>query len=201
MTSESEAPRLTLPVGSRDHVQGPADAPITLLEYGDYECPYCGEAYPIVKEIQRRLGGELRFVFRNFPLPNLHPHATLAASAAEAMGAFGKFWEMHDMLYEHQTALTESDLIDYARRLGQPQDKFRTELHRPIYAERVREDFASGVRSGVNGTPTFYINDVRHNGSYALEELLDAIEDHRVSAPEPKAPAKSPHRKRRRSIS
>ncbi|MCI4320456.1 MAG: DsbA family protein [Thermoplasmata archaeon] len=176
MNASEESPRLTLPIGTRDHTQGPATAPTTLLEYGDYECPYCGEAYPIVKAIQKRLGDKLRFVFRNFPLANMHPHATLAAEAAEAVGAHGKFWEMHDTLYEHQGALDPSDLVRYASRLGVATGPFTAELDRHAYAERVREDFSSGVRSGVNGTPTFYINGVRHNGSYELEELLAALE-------------------------
>jgi protein-disulfide isomerase len=175
MIADDASPRLTVPVGPRDHVQGSADAPVTLLEYGDYECPYCGAAHPIVKEVQKRLGKGLRFVFRNFPLANMHPHATLAAEAAEVIGAQGKFWEMHDTLYEHQSALAENDLVRYASGLGVEGGKFTMELHKPVYAERVREDFASGVRSGVNGTPTFYINGVRHNGSYELEELLEAV--------------------------
>jgi protein-disulfide isomerase len=175
MNAEEESPRLSTAVSSRDHVQGPTDAPVTLLEYGDYECPYCGEAYPIVKELQKRMGSGLRFVFRNFPLGNMHPHATLAAEAAEVVGAQGKFWEMHDTLYEHQSALTEADLARYARGLGVSEGTFATELRRPVYADRVREDFTSGVRSGVNGTPTFYVNGVRHNGSYELDELLRAV--------------------------
>jgi protein-disulfide isomerase len=176
MIADDPSPRLTVPVGPNDHAQGSADAPVTLLEYGDYECPYCGEAYPIVKEVQRQLGQGLRFVFRNFPLANAHPHATLAAEAAEVVGAAGKFWEMHDALYEHQSALTERDLARYARELGVDGTRFAEELRRPAYAERVRADFASGVRSGVNGTPTFFVNGVRHNGSYDLEELLGAID-------------------------
>jgi protein-disulfide isomerase len=175
MIADDAAPRLSVPVGSGDHVQGATDAPVTLLEYGDYECPYCGEAYPIVKELQKRLGGRLRFAFRNFPLGNMHPHATLAAEAAEVVGAHGRFWEMHDALYEHQNALTEPDLARYARGLGVNDATFTTELRRPVYADRVRADFESGVRSGVNGTPTFYINGIRHNGSYELEELLRAV--------------------------
>jgi protein-disulfide isomerase len=175
MRAEDESPRLSVPVSSRDHAQGPPDAAATLVEYGDYECPYCGEAYPIVKELQRRVGGRLRFVFRNFPLANAHPHATMAAEAAEVVGAQGKFWEMHDTLYEHQSALTPDDLVRYARGLGVDGATFATELRRPAYAERVREDFSSGVRSGVNGTPTFYVNGIRHNGSYELEELLRAV--------------------------
>src|SRR5580658_92965 len=117
MMADDESPRLTVPVGPKDHVQGSASAPVTLLEYGDYECPYCGAAYPIVKEVQRRMGSGLRFVFRNFPLGNMHPHAVRAAEAAEVMSALGKFWEMHDLLYEHQSALTEPDLVRYARAL------------------------------------------------------------------------------------
>jgi protein-disulfide isomerase len=175
MIAEDESPRLSVPVSARDHVQGSANAPVTLLEYGDYECPYCGEAYPIVKQLQKRLGADVRFVFRNFPLANNHPHAKLAAEAAEVVGAQGKFWEMHDTLYEHQSALTEPDLARYARGLGLDEKTFSTELRRPVYADRVREDFESGIRSGVNGTPTFYINGVRHNGSYELGELLRAI--------------------------
>jgi protein-disulfide isomerase len=175
VTPDEESPRLTIPVGPNDHVGGTATAPVTLLEYGDYECPYCGAAYPIVKEVQRRMGSGLRFVFRNFPLGNMHPHAVRAAEAAEVMSALGKFWEMHDLLYEHQSALTEPDLVRYARALGVDEGKFTAELRRPVYGDRVQADFASGVRSGVNGTPTFYINGVRHNGSYDLDELLAAL--------------------------
>jgi protein-disulfide isomerase len=175
MSAEDDAPRLVLPVGPRDHVQGASTAGVTLLEYGDYECPYCGAAYPIVKELQKRVGAAMKFVFRNFPLENAHPHAKIAAESAEVVGATGKFWEMHDTLYENQDALEPEDLLTYAERLGVPRAKFTTEVKRPVYDERIREDFTSGVRSGVNGTPTFYINGVRHNGSYELEELLDAV--------------------------
>ena len=177
MTQESATARLTVPVSQRDHQQGPATAPVTLVEYGDYECPYCGEAYPIVKEIQRRLGDRLRFVFRNFPLTQSHPHAQHAAEVAEAAAAQGKFWEMHDSLFEHQQALDDAHLVHYAAALQLDQEKFEREMTEHIYAPRVREDFLSGVRSGVNGTPTFYINGVRHDDSYALETLLAAIED------------------------
>jgi protein-disulfide isomerase len=195
--SEDDTPRLTIPVGPNDHVQGSGEAPVTLLEYGDYECPYCGAAYPIVKEVQRKLGDQLRFVFRNFPLGNMHPHATLAAEAAEVMAAEGKFWEMHDMLYEHQSALNESDLVAYAGALGVDRQRFSTELRRPAFADRVRADVSSGIRSGVNGTPTFYINEFRHNGSYDLEELLAAI---RSAGGEGRA-ASSPHSSRNRKRS
>jgi protein-disulfide isomerase len=168
---------LTLPVDAdRDHIQGPSEAPVTLVEYGDYECPYCGAAYPIVKQVQSRMGDRLRFVFRNFPITTSHPHAEQAAEAAEAAGAHGTFWEMHDLLYENQQHLEQSDLRRYAEQLGLDGREFDEELARHAHADRVREDFMSGVRSGVNGTPTFYINGVRHDDSYELETLLAALE-------------------------
>ena len=177
MSSTQWKSELTLPVSEdRDHIQGPVDAPATLLEYGDYECPFCGAAYPIVKEVQSRLGDQLRFVFRNFPITTSHPHAELAAEAAEAADAQGKFWEMHDLLYESQQRLEEADLHRYAEQLGLDVDRFDDELTRHAHAERVREDFMSGVRSGVNGTPTFYVNGVRHDGDYQLETLLAALD-------------------------
>jgi protein-disulfide isomerase len=164
------APRLVLPVSERDHIRGPANAPVTLVEYGDYECPYCGLANPIVDEIRRELGDGLRFVFRNFPLSEVHPHAEHAAEIAEAAATHHKFWEMHDMLYGHQNALDDQHLAQYATLLG-----VQRALAQHAYSERVREDFMSGVRSGVNGTPTFFINGVRHDGSYEREILLAAI--------------------------
>jgi protein-disulfide isomerase len=168
---------LTVPVDvDRDHIQGPADASVTLLEYGDYECPYCGAAYPIVKEVQDRMGDRLRFVFRNFPITTSHPHAEQAAEAAEAAGSQGRFWEMHDTLYENQRRLGDADLRSYAARLGLDLESFERDVAEHVHAPRVREDFMSGVRSGVNGTPTFYINGVRHDDSYELETLLAALE-------------------------
>jgi protein-disulfide isomerase len=168
--------QLTMPVSDRDHAQGPADAPVTLLEYGDYECPYCGAAYPIVKELQARLGDRLRFVFRNFPITTAHPHAEHAAETAEAAGAQSKFWEMHDYLYEHQQALLDGDLEAYAEAIGLDVERFVREMEAQAHTDRVRTDFMSGVRSGVNGTPTFFINGQRHNGPFDLESLLAAIE-------------------------
>src|SRR5438874_12280859 len=128
MTQESGTARLTLPVSQRDHQQGPETAPVTLVEYGDYECPYCGEAYPIVKEIQRRLGDRLRFVFRNFPLTQSHPHAEHAAEAAEAAAVQEKFWEMHDYLFEHQQALDDAPLVQYAVTLTLDTESFVREM-------------------------------------------------------------------------
>jgi len=167
---------LTLPVSDRDHIEGPADAAVTLVEYGDYECPYCGAAYPIVKEVQARMGDRLRFVFRNFPLTTSHPHAERAAEAAEAAGAQGTFWPMHDLLYENQRRLRDEDLRAYGEQLGLDLERFGRELADHVHAERVREDFMSGVRSGVNGTPSFYIDGARHDNSYDVETLLAALE-------------------------
>ena len=170
-------PTLTMPVSDdRDHIQGSADAAVTLVEYGDYECPYCGAAYPIVKEVQARMGERLRFVFRNFPISTSHPHAEQAAEAAEAAAAQGSFWEMHDVLYENQKRLRDEDLRSYAEKLALDVDRFDTELADHAYADRVHEDFLTGVRSGVNGTPTFYINGARHDDSYDAQTLLAALE-------------------------
>jgi protein-disulfide isomerase len=168
---------LTMPVTEdRDHIEGPADAPVTLLEYGDYECPYCGAAYPIIKEVQARMGDRLRFVFRNFPITTSHPHAEQAAEAAEAAAIRDRFWEMHNLLYENQKRLRDEDLLGYAEKLGLDVVAFERELAEHVHTARVREDFMSGVRSGVNGTPTFYINGVRHDDSYDVETLISALE-------------------------
>jgi protein-disulfide isomerase len=168
---------LTLPVSDdRDHIQGPAEAAVTLVEYGDYECPYCGAAYPIIKEVQARMGERLRFVFRNFPISTSHAHAEQAAEAAEAAAAQGRFWQMHDLLYENQQRLGDEDLRAYAEQLGLEVEPFDQELAEHAHAARVREDFMSGVRSGVNGTPTFYINGARYDDSYDRETLLAALE-------------------------
>lgn len=176
MSKPRAAATLTLPVSARDHTLGPADAPGTLVEYGDYECPHCGRAYPIVKDVRRRLGPRLRFVFRNFPLRESHPHAQHAAESAEAAGAQGKFWEMHDRLFERQFALDDEYLVEYAGDLGLDVERFRRELAARTYEPRVREDFRSGVTSGVNGTPTFFINGTRHDGSWDVEPLVAALE-------------------------
>jgi protein-disulfide isomerase len=177
MTSTQWEPMLSVPVSEdRDHIQGPADAAVTLVEYGDYECPYCGAAYPIVKRIQRQMGDHLRFVFRNFPIATSHPHAEAAAEAAEAAGVQGRLWEMHDLLFENQRHLTDADLRSHAQSLGLDLVRFDDELARHVHADRVREDFMSGVRSGVNGTPTFFINGMRHDDSFDFDTLLAALE-------------------------
>src|SRR5277367_5698336 len=146
--------QLRVPVGPADHIQGNPRAAVTLVEYGDYECPYCGEAYLVLKEVQRRMGDALRFVFRNFPLAQVHAHALVAAEAAEAAGAQGKFWEMHDLLYEHQNALGLVHLKAYAQKLTLDEARFAQDLEAHTFRPRIEADFQEGVRSGVNGTPT-----------------------------------------------
>jgi len=170
--------KVTLPIAGRDHIRGPIDAPAALVEYGDYECPYCGAAYPIIKTIQQRLGNRLCFAFRNFPLANAHPHAEHAAEAAEAAGAQGKFWEMHDLLFENQEALDDEDLAQYAASLGLDARRLISEVRAGAHTARVREDFQSGARSGVNGTPTFFINGLRYDGDPEVDALLAALTEH-----------------------
>jgi protein-disulfide isomerase len=168
--------RLSIPVSPDDHLQGDLGAEISLVEYGDYECPYCGEAYPIVKQIQKYFGDRLCFVFRNFPLAQSHRWAEPAAEVAEFAGAHGKFWEMHDLLYENQRSLGEPLFLKLTQRLKLPSAQLQTAIAQETYRARVRADFVGGVRSGVNGTPTFYINDRRHNGPYQFDSLSTAIE-------------------------
>jgi protein-disulfide isomerase len=170
-----ERPRLTVPVSERDHVLGPATAPVTLVEYGDYECPFCGAAHRRVERVLQVMGNDLRFAFRHFPLSQIHPHAYQAAEAAEAAGAQGRFWEMHDLLFENQDRLGLRDLIGFAGALGLDLERFVTDLRGHAHAGRLREDFLSGVRSGVNGTPTFFVNGLRHDGGYDVEVLLEAL--------------------------
>ena len=176
MTSYDEQGRLSVPVSDSDHIAGPSDAPVTLVEYGDFECPYCGQAYPIVKQVQDQMGDRLRFVFRNFPLGQIHPHAERAAETAEAAGDQGKFWEMHSKLFENQRALHLKSLLSYAAHIGLDVGRVKGELSEGAHTERVQQHFMSGVRSGVNGTPTFFINGVRHDGGYDLDTLLGVIQ-------------------------
>jgi protein-disulfide isomerase len=177
MTDFREGPTLSPPVSEgRDHIQGPSKAAVTLVEYGDYECPYCGAAYPILNDLMAAFPDDLRFVFRNFPMTQMHSHAQRAAEAAEAAGAQQTFWEMHDILYENQDALTEPDLLAYAADIGLDVRRFQSDLDGGAYHARVREDFSSGVRSGVNGTPTFFINGHRHNGPFDLPTLERAVQ-------------------------
>jgi len=166
--------RLTPALGPRDHTQGSPKATVTLVEYGDFECPHCGTAYPIVKAIQEAMGSKLLFAYRHFPLTRIHPHAEHAAEVAETAGQHGKFWEMHDMLFENQDALEDEQLVGYAEALGIDPEWAAAE-------PRVRADFASGVRSGVNGTPTFFINGFRYDGG--ANTLLDALMEATIVAP------------------
>jgi protein-disulfide isomerase len=160
----------------RDHARGPADAPVTLVEYGDFQCPYCGEAYPVVNDLLDRFGDQLRFVFRHMPLPDLHPRAPFAAEAAEAASAQGRFWEMHDRLFEHQRELSDGDLRAHADAAGvSDAERFDTELRDHAHAARVEEDYESGARSGVPSTPRFFVNGVIHLGSASYAELYEAI--------------------------
>jgi protein-disulfide isomerase len=149
---------------------------VTLVEYGDYQCPACGQAYPIIKALLGRIGHRVRFVFRNFPLATVHPHAEWAAEAAEAAGVQERFWAMHDLLFENQEALGGEDLVRYASGLGLDESRFFEELTEHVHAARVRDDFMGGIRSGVNGTPTFFINEARHDGPFSFDSLLEAVE-------------------------
>ena len=157
-----------------DHIRGAADAPVTLLEYGDFECPYCGMAEPIVREL---LGdfGDVRYVWRHLPLNDVHPHAQLAAEAAEAAAAQGRFWEMHDLLLAQQGALRHADVLGYAEQLGLDMTRFSRDLNEHVAAGRVASDVDSADLSGVSGTPTFFVNGRRHHGAYDIETLSAAV--------------------------
>jgi len=164
--------QLKPPVGPDDHTQGPVDAAIVLVEYGDFECPYCGEAYPELKAVQKAMGDSLCFAFRNFPLSNAHPHAERAAEFAEAAATIDRFWEMHDLLYENQQALDDRSLVGYATQLGFSKALIESALGGE-FATRVRRDFTSGVRSGVNGTPSLFVNGQRYDGPRNADSLID----------------------------
>ena len=167
---------LFVPVTSDDHVQGSADASIELVMYGDYECPYSGRAYPVVKQVQKTLGTSLKFIFRNFPL-SFHPHALHAAIAAEVVGDLGKFWEMHDILYENQTKLEDFHLLTYVNRLGLDSEQFEKMFPDQKYIERIKKDMEGALKSGFNGTPMFYINGLKYDGGYSEPtEMLQYIE-------------------------
>jgi protein-disulfide isomerase len=167
--------KLTIPVRKQDHDRGPMDARVVLVEYGDFECPHCGKAHEVLNRIQEEMGPQLRLVFRHFPLTTVHPHAEMAALAAEAAGAQGKFWEMHDVLFENQDALEDEDLLSYAEALDLDGEKFAESLKTREFLPRIKGDVQSGIRSGVNGTPTFFINGIRHDGSPEYPDLLAAL--------------------------
>lgn len=167
---------LVTPVNEHDHSQGPADAPVTLVQYGDYECPYTRQSTAVVRAIQQQLGARLRFVFRNFPLTEIHPHALHSAEAAEAAAAQGKFWEMHDYIFHHQQMLKDSDLKRFAEALDLDVAQFEYDMAHHQYLRRIEADVENGIQSGVQGTPTFYINGARHNGSWEQAALFAAIQ-------------------------
>ena len=179
-----EVKKLTMPVNSRsDHIRGSVNnnAPITLVEYGDYECPYTGMAYPIVRELIREFGDDkIRFVFRNFPLNDIHPYAQHAAEAAEAAAAQNKFWQMHDYLFEHQKALDDDHLLQYAQKIELDIHKFKDDVSRHVYALLIEESLKDGIDSGVEGTPTFFINGVRYEDSFDLKTFSETIQRYLV---------------------
>ena len=177
---------LKMPLTSQDHVQGSPQAPIQLVEYGDYECPYCGQAYVVVKALQRALGDDLLFAFRNFPLTQVHPRAFPAACAAEAAGLQEAFWPMHDVLYENQQALEDEDFLAYATEIGLDVAQFAKDMVSEPVAERVRADFLSGARSGVNGTPTFFVNGHRYDGSWQPGVFLAFLNELRAGSELPR---------------
>lgn len=166
---------LKVPISEHDHVRGADHAPVTLVEYGDYECPYCQDAFYAVREAQEILGDQMRYVFRNFPLSEIHPDAELAAEAAEAAGAQGRFWEMHDSLFEHQDSLDSDSLVDRAEGLGLDVDRFVADLGEGAFVKRVAQDLQGGERSGVDSTPSFFINGIRYRGATNAEELIEAM--------------------------
>ena len=165
---------LTQPVGSDDYILGPSDAALTLVEYGDYQCSYCGQAYPIVKQIQRTYPDSLRFVFRNFPIPEIHPEALAAAEFAEYAGSQGKFWEAHDALYENQDQLGDAFYRELASSLGLNAAAAEAAVSAQQFGDRIQGQINSGLRSGVNGTPAFFINEQFFPGPFT--ELPDVLE-------------------------
>jgi protein-disulfide isomerase len=167
---------LQVPVTSADHTQGDPRAPVALVEYGDYECPACGLGYPIVKSVQKHFGKRLRFVFRNFPLTQIHPHAESAAETAEFASAHERFWQMHDALYENQSALGLALYLELAEALHLSGMVLSEALENGTFRPKVRNDFMGGLKSGVNGTPTFFINGRRHDAPFDLEYLVAAID-------------------------
>jgi protein-disulfide isomerase len=167
--------RLKIPASKNDHIQGSLDAPIVLVQYGDYQCPYCRMAYPVIKKIQKQMGDGLAFVYRNFPLSQVHPFAVIAAEAAEAASLQDNFWQMHDLLYDKQPELSPELIAELVKELHLDLAKFKKDATSEKVLNRIKEDFMNGVRSGVNGTPCFFINGERYNGAPTFEELKGAI--------------------------
>ena len=178
--------RLATPITEDDHTQGPSNAAITLVQYGDYECPYTRLSRRSVHELQQEFSDRMRFVFRHFPLEEIHPHARAASAAAEAAGLQTDFWTLHEYLFEHQKALEDADLKKYASELGLDPERFDRDRRSPEVQQRIDRDLASGDRSGVEGTPTFYVNGTRHDGGYDLDSLRSAILAHLHRSPRPR---------------
>ncbi|MFL6425770.1 MAG: DsbA family protein [Nitrososphaeraceae archaeon] len=176
MASHEAVRKLTVPVSiGLDHIRGSVNAPITIVEYGDFECPYTGGAYPVIKELTKQFNEKIYLVFRNFPLNDIHPHAQHAAEAAEAAAAQDKFWQMHDYLFEHQKALDDAHLFEYAKKVGLDIDKFKKEMSEHVYAPLINKSLKSGIDSGVEGTPTFFINEKRYEDSWDLDTLTSFL--------------------------
>lgn len=170
--------RASAPAAAEDfNIRGPADAAVTLTEFGDYQCPYCAEAYQELKKVFTHFGDQLRFEFRNFPLTNVHPYAEVAAEVAEAAGAQGKFWQMHDAIYENQDSLSQEMLVELARELDLDVDKLVEQVNGHAYLDRIRADVQEGLRDGVNGTPSFFINGRMYQGNFDARSFITAIED------------------------
>jgi protein-disulfide isomerase len=184
MSDADKKPRLIIPISERDHIRGKFDAPLSLLEYGDYECDYCGRAFPVVRAIREHLGDRLRFIFRNFPHASIHPHASVAAQAAEAAASQGKFWQMHDMLFEHQSDLATADLTHYALQAGLELYHFQSDLQTERFAKRVAADYRGAIDAGLSKTPTFFINDEYYDGPMEFEAMVKAILGSGVGAAE-----------------
>jgi protein-disulfide isomerase len=179
---KKEIKKLTVPVNiGSDHIRGSINAPITLVEYGDYECPYTGMAYSIIKEIMKQFGDNVYIVFRNFPLNDIHPHAQHAAEAAEAAAAQDKFWQMHDYLFEHQKALDDIHLFEYAQKVGLDIDRFKKEMSGHIYAPLINESLRNGIDSGVEGTPTFFVNGVHYEDSLDLDTFSNVLKKNNLT--------------------
>jgi protein-disulfide isomerase len=178
MTTPLQVPtgHLNVPVDDNDHLRGPVQAPVTLVEYGDYQCPYCAAAHPIINDLLSRRPETLRFVFRHFPLTNVHPYSEVAAETAEAAGTRDRFWQMHSWLYEHQGQFQPAFVTTAVDQIGLPGNVVAREVNEHLYLDRIQRDFAGGVRSGVNGTPSFFINGTRHDGGYTLDELTAVVD-------------------------
>ncbi|MBX9258458.1 DsbA family protein [Desmonostoc muscorum CCALA 125] len=175
MSQINDNNRLIVPISQRDHTQGAMDAPIVLVEYGNYQCPHSNEAHTIIQQIQQRIGHKLYFAFRHFPQPQIYPQSQKAAEVAEIAAEQGKFWQMHDTLFKCQNLLNNGYLVEYAHQLGLNVPQFLRDMANHIYADRVAEDFQSAIRSGVNSTPAFFINNVRYQNEWNIESLLEAL--------------------------